>query len=133
MKHKAPLAMIEQLVMLLVFALAAALCIQVFALAGRMSQREATRSGALLVAQNAAEMLKSTAGDYAEAAALYGGEWNGAVWVLEVPDAAGCRVEVTPEASAQPLLGEADVTAYAADGKVLVQLPVAWQEEDGDA
>jgi hypothetical protein len=42
-------------------------------------------------------------------------------------------VEVTPAAQEQPLLGEASVTAYAADGEVLAQLSVAWQEEDGHA
>jgi hypothetical protein len=55
------------------------------------------------------------------------------VWVLDVPDTTGCRVEVTPTAQTQPLLGEATVTAYTADGDVLVQLPVAWQEGNGDA
>jgi type II secretory pathway pseudopilin PulG len=133
MRNKAPLALIEQLVMLLVFALAAALCIQVFVKADRLSQRDAAQSHAVLTAQNAAETLKSTEGDYAAAAAAYGGVWDGEVWVLEVPEATGCRVEVTPAAQTRPLLGEATVTAYTADDEVLVQLPVAWQEENGDA
>jgi type II secretory pathway pseudopilin PulG len=133
MRNKAPLAMIEQVVMLLVFALAAAICLQVFVKADKQSQRNAAQSKAALTAQNAAETLKSTAGDYAAAAALYGGEWNGEAWVLDVPDTAGCRVEVTPAAQTQPLLGEATVTAYTADEEVLLALPVAWQEENGDA
>jgi type II secretory pathway pseudopilin PulG len=133
MRNKAPLALIEQLVMLLVFALAAALCMQVFVKADRLSRRDAAQSHAVLTAQNAAETLKSTAGDYAAAAAAYGGVWDGEVWVLDVPEETDCHVEVTPAAQTQPLLGEATVTAYAADGEVLVQLPVAWQEANGDA
>ena len=39
MKNKAPLALMEQLVMLLVFALAAALCLQIYALSGKVSRR----------------------------------------------------------------------------------------------
>ena len=37
MHSKAPLALMEQIIMLLVFALSAALCLQVFALSGRIS------------------------------------------------------------------------------------------------
>jgi type II secretory pathway pseudopilin PulG len=125
--------MVEQIIMLLVFALASAICLQVFVKADRQSQRNAAQSQAALTAQNAAETLKSTAGDYAAAAAVYGGVWDGEVWVLDVPEETDCRVEVTPAARTQPLLGEATVTAYAADGEVLIQLPVAWQEANGDA
>ena len=38
MRSKAPLALMEQMVMVLVFALAAALCLQAFALADRISR-----------------------------------------------------------------------------------------------
>jgi type II secretory pathway pseudopilin PulG len=61
--------MVEQIIMLLVFALASAICLQVFVKADRQSQRNAAQSQAALTAQNAAETLKSTAGDYAAAAA----------------------------------------------------------------
>ena len=59
MKSKATLVLMEQLVMLLVFALAAALCLNVFARADEISKQTARRDEAVLIAQNAAEILKS--------------------------------------------------------------------------
>ncbi|MEI3306106.1 MAG: hypothetical protein V8R40_08850 [Dysosmobacter sp.] len=47
MRSKAPLALMEQLVMVLVFALAAALCVQVFVLSGQTSRWNAARDRAL--------------------------------------------------------------------------------------
>ena len=46
MRSKAPLALMEQMVMVLVFALAAALCLQAFALADRISRQNAERDQA---------------------------------------------------------------------------------------
>lgn len=47
MRSKAPLALMEQLVMVLVFALAAALCVQVFVLSGQTSRWNESRIGRL--------------------------------------------------------------------------------------
>ena len=62
MRSKAPLALMEQMVMVLVFALAAALCLQAFALADRISRQNAERDQALVAAQNAAEQVKQVRG-----------------------------------------------------------------------
>ena len=59
MRSRAPLALMEQLVMILVFALAAALCLQVFVFADRISARNEETDRAVLVCQNAAETLKA--------------------------------------------------------------------------
>ena len=59
MRSKAPLALMEQLVMILVFALAAALCLQIFVFADRLSARNEETDNAVLVCQNAAETLKA--------------------------------------------------------------------------
>jgi Tfp pilus assembly protein PilX len=58
-RSKTPLALMEQLVMVLVFALAAALCVQVFVLSDRTSRYGEARDRALLEAQSAAEALKA--------------------------------------------------------------------------
>lgn len=60
MRSKAPLALLEQLVMLLVFALAAAFCVRAFALAEKNSKWNEARDRAVLETQNAAEVLKHT-------------------------------------------------------------------------
>lgn len=60
MKSKASLFLMEQLVMVLVFALAAALCLGVFVRANEISSETARRDEAVIIAQNAAQMLKVT-------------------------------------------------------------------------
>ena len=60
MKSKASLVLMEQLIMLLVFALAAALCLGVFAQANEISLQTARRDEAVILAQNAAEILRAT-------------------------------------------------------------------------
>ena len=59
MRSKASLFLMEQLVMLLVFALAAALCLGVFVRADRISEETHQRDQAVILACNAAELLKS--------------------------------------------------------------------------
>ena len=54
MKSRAPLVMMEQLVMVLVFALAAAVCVRIFALSDRLSLENETRDRAVAAVQNAA-------------------------------------------------------------------------------
>ena len=60
MKSKASLFLMEQLIMILVFALAAAVCMGVFARTNAISEEIARTDEAMLIAQNAAEILKST-------------------------------------------------------------------------
>lgn len=130
MRSKAPLALMEQLVMVLVFALAAALCVQVFVLSDRTSRQSEARDRAVLEAQTAAEVLKSCGGDHAEAARKLGGTWNGQMWGFRAGD---CDVLVVPEEGGVPLLGAATVTVWSAEGDLLFSLPVAWQEVSGHA
>ena len=137
MRSKTPLAMMELLVMLLVFALAAALCVQVFVFADGDSRRDAARDRALAEAQNAAECLKSLRGDYAAAAQTLGGDWDGESWTIAwdedwapVSEAESAyRLEVLP-GGGTALLGSAELTAYTTDGEVLCALRTAWQEVD---
>lgn len=59
MKSKAPLAMMEQIVMVLVFSLAAALCLQTFVLSGKISKKTEAKNRAAVEAQNVAETIKA--------------------------------------------------------------------------
>ena len=59
MRSKTSLFLIEMLVAVLVFALCAALCIQVFARAEEISLETARQEEAMLMAQNAAELLRA--------------------------------------------------------------------------
>ncbi|CDC73501.1 MULTISPECIES: hypothetical protein [environmental samples] len=142
MRSKAPLALMEQLVMVLVFALAAALCVQVFVLSSRTSRWNESRDRAVVEAQNAAELLKGMDGDYDAASAAYGGQWNGTMWGIsydaqwepsEDAAQAAYHLLVTPADSGTALLGAASVAVYTAEGELLVTIPVAWQEPAADS
>lgn len=79
MKSKAPLALMEQMVMLLVFAVAAALCLQAFVKSEQISLRSQARSNAALAAQNIAEMIRHSGGSpehaFRETADRLGGDY----------------------------------------------------------
>lgn len=111
MKSKATLFLMEQLVMVLVFALAAALCLGVFARADEMAEQITKRDEAVNLACNAAELLKAT-GDPAQAERL-------AVGALEV--------KVLEEEPAVEGLRRAVIRVFC-DGEEIFALRTGWQE-----
>ena len=127
MKGKTSLVLLEQVVMILVFALAAALCLQAFALSDRISTESELRDRAVLQAQNAVEILKDCGGDRAQAVDQIGGRFDGDTLVCE---ADGLRLTVVWQTPEVRYLGTAQVTVRDADGDVLAELPAAWQEVD---
>lgn len=66
MKSKAPLLLMEQMIMLLVFALAAALCLQAFVKSDASSRRIQERDTAVNLVQNVTEVARSRGGDMGE-------------------------------------------------------------------
>ena len=139
MRSRTPLVLMEQLMMVLVFALAAALCLQCFALAHRLSGEDAARDRAIAVVQNAAEVLKACGSDCSAAAQqLYGvgDQDNGCVcydadWKVTDPGAdAVYRLELERLPQVQEGLGQAEVRVVkigdASD--VLFSVTAAWQE-----
>jgi len=124
MRQKTPLVLMELGIMLGVFALAAALCLQGFAAAGRISRESVRRDAAVTAAQNAAEVLRSTRGDLTESAEILGGAVSGQVWTLEYD---GFCVTVTRDAS-DAWLGRASIAATGDDGAAIVAFDAAWQK-----
>lgn len=102
----------ELLVMILVFALAAALCLQAFAKAGEISDRTARMDAASILAQNVAEVLKATQGDFEEAQGLSDGKF---------------RLEIQRCATGIPGLGQAEIRVYFEE-EALVSFCAGWQE-----
>ena len=135
MKNKTALSLIEQTVMLLAFAFAAAVCLRAFVWSDRQSRLSAARDEAALRCQCAAEVLKSTRGSFADAAEELGGEVSGDTWLLRydedwvVTDAmdAPYRLTVTGLDSGEPGLGSALVAADSGTER-LFELTVGWQE-----
>lgn len=145
MRSKAPLSLMEHLVMILVFALAAALCVQAFALADRVSRSNAARDRALTEAQTAVETLKSCGGsfqltherldgslyDLAQTIQrAYDEDWN--PLPLSGGEEAAYTLTITRAESESAYLGRAEVTVRDAGGGVLARLPAAWQEVGGN-
>lgn len=138
MRNKAPLVLMEQLVMLLVFALAAALCLRVFLLSDQMSRRCEERDRAVVAVQNAAEMMKTCKGNLVVCAEVSGGSASGSAWKIgydadwqqTAADQAVYQVLVVPIDSETELLGTAEVYAQTAEGERLFWLTVSWQEGD---
>jgi hypothetical protein len=94
MRSKTSLFLIEMLVMVLVFALCAALCVQLFARAEEISLETARQEEALLIAQNAAELLRS--GMTAEAVAqTLAGDWGLDIEPLQTEVAGLQKAQIT--------------------------------------
>ena len=125
MKNKTSLVLLEQVMMVLVFALAAAICLQAFALSDRISAESEWRDRAVLQAQNTVEVVKDCGGDLAQAVEKLGGAQNGDTLMYTVD---GLTVSIAPTTSEAPLLGTAQVTVTDAEGAILAELPAAWQE-----
>ena len=136
MKSKAPLALMELILMVLVFALAAGLCLQVFVFAGQVSRNCEAKDRAMLVVQNAAEVWKINDGDAQKCVQKLGGEVDASVWQIgydatweKTPvSEAEYLVRAVPIETNDPLLGFATVSAQTADGESLFQVDIAWQE-----
>ena len=144
MRSKASLVLIEQAVMVLVFALAAALCLRVFLWSDQLSCRDEARDRALLEVQTAAETLKHAGGevDHAleESARTLGGQVSQGVWSRYYDKnwsaAGGEEAIYRLEARAEPTdiagLRQAKVRITGAendDPAPLAELTVAWQGE----
>lgn len=123
MRSRATLALIELCVMLLVLALAAALCLQVFAWSDIRSRENAIRDAALADMQSAAEVLKSC-GSCKEAAETFGGSIEDGLWRIPGED---YEIRLTPQESEYPGLARALVEAVY-DRQVIIRFTVSWQE-----
>ena len=136
MKSRASLVLIEQVVMLMVFALAAALCLKAFVWADTESAAVLNRDKALQQAQSAAEIIKSSRGDMAVAAEIMGGSLSDEGWTInydenwQQTDAAGAfLLVVAPVEDSLRYMTAAEVGVYENE-TLLTSLRVAWQEVD---
>lgn len=133
-RSKAPLALMGQLLMVLFFALAAAICLQAFAKSEIISQNSADRDAASLLAQNAAETIKSVHGDASAVCALLGGQVENDVWRTR-GDGSGRFTSDGPYhltvrwiETDDPGLGKAEILVTDGGEKELFTLICSWQE-----
>lgn len=145
MRSKAPLAMMEQIVMLAVFALAAALCLQAFVKSDKMSKDSEARDRAMTICQSAAEAVRNSGGDLEKAAELLGIPYGAYAqeepdfsahysgdWTLSDTREYAYVLRAEPMDSGVDGLGKASVKMLSAsDQKVIFELEVCWQEGVG--
>ncbi|MBQ7017124.1 MAG: hypothetical protein IKL38_04725 [Firmicutes bacterium] len=124
MKNKTFLPLIEQMIMILIFALAAAFCLQGFASADRLSKRQAVLTEAVVTVQNTAEILKSSHGDYDLAAELLTGTVTDTGLQIQTED-----YTLTATAAEEQLdsLASAKIKVLYKT-ETLYELTVSWQE-----
>ena len=112
MKNKSTLSLIEQMIAGIIFAVAAAICLKVFAFSDAVSRDGNERSEAIICAQNAAEVLKDSHGDVEKALeAAADGKTACAIRLLE---------------SGSEYLGKAEIIV--GDEGEQTRLTVCWQE-----
>lgn len=148
-RGKAPLVLMEQLAMLLVFALAAAVCLRIFVASDQLSLQLQDRDRAALLCQNTAELLRANGGDVEDALtqvggaapgrregfgcfALYGPDWS--EFVPDGARSASYTLRVQALDSGVSGLGKAEIEAYRwqnGEMESLFRLETAWQEVTG--
>ena len=126
MKNKAPLALIELTVMVLIFAVSAALCLQAFVWSDMKSSEIAERDSAILHGETVAEVVKACRGDFDAAAAILEGE--NTEDVLQVYFEGELCAQARLAETEIPLLGMADIAVMDQAGRELFALTVCWQE-----
>ena len=135
MKNKATLVLIEHLVMLLVFVLAATVCVRIFVLSEKLSRQYEATDRASLEAQNAAELLKKSGIDgYVKQTGAVQTEEN--KWVVfydsdwkQTEEKTG-KFTLTVEYSAEEtgFLWQADIIVLSESGSELFRIPAAGQK-----
>ena len=139
MRSRTSLVLMEQLIMILVFSLAAALCMQAFVLADRISRENGQRDRAVFEARNVAEILKMNEGDIEKASQEIGGFGSPELWCVcydedwnKTENQADCMycLEIHRLDEVIEGLGQAQVCVVKAGEQtdVLISLTVAWQE-----
>ncbi len=137
MRSKAPLVLMEQLIMLVVFSIAAAICVRTFVYSDQLSLKNELRDQALVQAQTLAETYKYYKGDAEKAMSEFGGNIDNNTWVTYwnsqwqscEQNQSQCKIEIAEKPSDIQGLGKAEVSVFYIDEKVIFNFELAWQEE----
>ncbi len=120
-RGKTPLSLMEQVVMVLVFAIAAAICVQAFVLARKMSLEAVETDHALNVCQNMAEEVKASHGKISTPVMTYDDNW------VDNVENYTYKVEFIVDKTNRTY-SEGTVTVTKNDKEEIYRLPVCWQE-----
>ena len=115
MTSKTTLSLIEQIIMVLVFSIATAICLKIFVYSNNLSTENETRDHAVSMTRNAAEILKATHGDIDKAASSCGSY-------------DGLSINIDKVETGSEYLGKARVYVTDNNGEIYA-LEVCWQED----
>ena len=135
-KNKSTLALMEQVIMILVFAFTAAFCVQAFVKAELLSRQLEERDRAVNVCQTAAETVKALHGNMEKAAEqLDGCVQDNALtlffdenWERTIEEKASYLLRLYHKEESI-YLATGEVTVSKKDGEEIFSLPVNWQRE----
>ncbi len=129
-RSKAPLALMEQIIMILVFALASAVCMQAFVYSNELSKDGAKKEQASTYVQEAAELCKVYQGDFTALEEKLGGALeNGTLVVSYAEENMKVVLEKQPVSGENNLFMEkAKVYAKEEDDEVIFSVEIAWQK-----
>ena len=126
MKNRAALVLMEQLVMVLVFALAASLCLLAFSHGHRISAETDRQDRAIDLAISGCETVKAHRGDLDAAAEVLKGQTKHGVLLVDRED---LRMEIRILDPQIPHLGQAEVRIFRENSEECIySLAVSWQE-----
>ena len=137
---KSSLFLLEMMVVILFFALTSAICVHLFVQAHQTARHSEALTNGVLLAQSAAELYKSTAGDLGETAKLLEGQWDEAQGLSVAYDAlwqpvgpqteAAYRLEMTETADQR--VRSAEINIVDASGQAIYQLHVKAYQAGGE-
>ncbi|MEG0806437.1 MAG: hypothetical protein RR364_05845 [Lachnospiraceae bacterium] len=126
-KNKAPLVLMEQLIMLLVFAITALFCVQAVVFSGKISKASRERDLAVNEAQILAETLKAVSGDLEKMQEQFGGTRKENSWTSTMDHTNTVTIRKNERDQSLP---KANISIKNNKKKLVFELEVAWQEEE---
>ena len=135
MKNKAPLMLMEIMILMLVFAFATALCIKAFVKSDEISRRSEARDNAVIIVENVAERLRNNGGDLAKTAMELDADLNGNTIVInydkythKTDNVSEYQMKAELCSAKMKGMGEARISVSDKKSDELFAVSVMWQE-----
>lgn len=124
-RSKAPLALMEQIIMILVFALGSAICLQAFVYANQLSKTDEQRQNAMTMAEQLTEYCKADRGDLEKVCDSLQGEMTEDGMRRDDPER-GMRVSLHLTDQTD-YMQKARVVVATLEGEEIYSIHIAWQ------
>lgn len=124
-RSKAPLALMEQIIMILVFALASAVCLQAFVYSDQLSRTDEQRQNAMAKVSQVTEYCKANHGDLEKAGEILGADVTEDSLEIRYPkDGMILSLRLTEQTD---YLQKAVVSVTSLEGEEIYSMDIAYQ------